>query len=48
MIVDPRWDHPRYRGDSTDPLLPRHYRNMNELRVTIPARKSYSFDFDLK
>ncbi len=47
MFVDPRWDHPKYRGNSTDPLLPEHYRDMNGLRVTIPARKSYSFDFDL-
>lgn len=30
------------------PKIPGRYQKMNELRVTVPERKSYSFDFDLK
>jgi hypothetical protein len=33
---------------TNDPPIPERYRNFNELRVVIPERKSYSFDFELR
>lgn len=48
IIVDPRRDNPNFKPGWTDPLIPERYRDFKSLRVTIPARKSYSFDFDLK
>lgn len=48
IIVDPRKDNPKYRPGWTDPILPDSYRDFSKLKVTIPARKSYSFDFDLR
>ena len=48
ILIDPRQDNPKYRPDSTDPLLPERYREFTSMKVVIPNRKSYSFDFDLK
>lgn len=47
IIVDPRRDNPSYRKDSIEPMISERYRAFGAIRVTIPARKSYSFDFQL-
>ena len=48
MIIDPRRENPNYKPGWNDPLLPDSYRSFDSMKVTIPNRKSYSFDFDLK
>jgi hypothetical protein len=48
IIVDPRRTNPGYKSNWTDPLLPDSYQSFKRMTVTIPARKSFSLDFDLK
>jgi hypothetical protein len=47
MIVDTRRVNPDYKSSSDSPLLPLRFANMGELHVTIPVRKSFSYDFRL-
>jgi hypothetical protein len=46
-IVDTRRTNPDYQTSSNAPLLPPRFAEMGELHVTIPARRSFSFDFKL-
>jgi hypothetical protein len=47
MIVDSRRTNPQSKARSNSPLLPLKFADMGELHVTIPARKSFSYDFEL-
>jgi hypothetical protein len=47
VIVDTRYDNPSLAASPKTPLLPRHFANMGGLRVVVPRRKSFSYDFEL-
>ncbi len=47
LFVDARRDHPSYTSSAKTPPLPLRFSDFGNLKVVIPRRKSFSYDFEL-